>query len=357
MPRTPPPEGFQPGLPPRPLTPVGDPARRPSPPGFGPGGWAPAPGPTQASPPYQPGAWAPYPPSPYPVPPSPYPPPPPLPPPGWYRDPGGVHQFRFWGGMGWTPGVANGPWVTQDWPGGAHPPAEPDTRANLAKPSLFTALGGIAAGLALALLGSLLAAFIAPGNRLALLVLSQAGLWSGLLSAVWLGSHRYGTGNIWRDFGVRIRGEDVGWGVLISIIGRIAGLVLVVPLVSISSKFAGSDVKPLQVARSSPALLVALVLIALVGAPFIEELFFRGLLQRSLVPLAGRVGAIACQAVIFASLHMKPSYGLGNLSLFAAIGAMGLVQGWVADHYKRLGPGIFSHAFFNLVAVLVVVLR
>lgn len=322
MSRTPPPEGSSPGFPQRPLTPVAPAPQRPAP-----------------------GTWAPY------------PPPTPLPPPGWYRDPGGVHQFRFWGGTGWTPGVANGPWVTQDWPGGHYPPTEPDTRASLPRASLFTALGGIAAGLALAVLGSLIAALIAPGNRLGLLVLSQAGLWSGLLGAVWLGSHRYGTGNVWRDFGVRIRGEDVGWGVLISIIGRIAGLVLVVPLISISSKFAGSDVKPLQVARSSPALLIALVLIALVGAPFIEELFFRGLLQRSLVPLAGRVGAIACQGVVFASLHMKPSYGLGNVSLFAAICAMGLVQGWVADHYKRLGPGILSHAFFNLVAVLVVVLR
>ena len=28
---------------------------------------------------------------------------------GWYRDPGGVHQYRFWNGSRWTPGVANGP--------------------------------------------------------------------------------------------------------------------------------------------------------------------------------------------------------------------------------------------------------
>src|SRR5258708_34146711 len=36
------------------------------------------------------------------------------PPAGWYRDPGGVHQYRFWNGWGWTPGVANGPEVGQD---------------------------------------------------------------------------------------------------------------------------------------------------------------------------------------------------------------------------------------------------
>src|SRR5207244_12140243 len=34
------------------------------------------------------------------------------PPAGWYRDPGGRHQYRFWSGSGWTRGVADGPDVS-----------------------------------------------------------------------------------------------------------------------------------------------------------------------------------------------------------------------------------------------------
>src|SRR3981081_2906370 len=54
---------------------------------------------------------------------------------GWYRDPGGAHQYRFWNGSAWTPGVANGAYVGQDFSGLRPAPwlaaQEPDTRVEV----------------------------------------------------------------------------------------------------------------------------------------------------------------------------------------------------------------------------------
>lgn len=288
--------------------------------------------------------------------------------PGWYPDPGGAHQFRYWNGWAWTPGVADGGQVTEDWPGAlagrdgaAAPPAagEPgaDTRAQLPRRAGLLAISGIAGSLLLAMAGSLVAAIVAPHSPLANLVLSQAGLWAGLVGAVVLASRRFGSGDVWRDFGVRAERMDVWRGFVTSVVGRVTGLMVVLPLVALDRRLAGSDLQPFKGARGNPLLFGVLIIIALVGAPFVEELFFRGLLLRSLIPIAGTAGAIGLQAVVFGLAHLRPSYGLGNVSVFAAIALMGVVQGFVAERYRRLGPAMFSHAFFNLGAVLAIGIR
>ena len=85
------------------------------------------------------------------------------PPAGWYRDPGGRHQYRFWNGSGWTTGVADGPYPSQDLStppllrgsSSARLPAAPwlagqeaDTRARLPTRAAGVAFGAIPAGLA-----------------------------------------------------------------------------------------------------------------------------------------------------------------------------------------------------------------
>src|SRR5439155_8914511 len=103
--------------------------------------------------------------------------------------------------------------------------------------------------------------------------------------------------------------------------------------------------------------LAVVVALVLAGAPFVEELFFRGLLLRSLLPVLGTRGAIAAQALVFAGLHLRPSYGLGNVSLVVAIGTMGVVQGMVAERYRRLGPVMVAHSLFNLPGLLAIATR
>ena len=82
----------------------------------------------------------------------------------------------------------------------------------------------------------------------------------------------------------------------------------------------------------------------MVGAPVIEELFFRGLLLRALKARIGSVGAVIASGVLFGLAHFEPLQ-LPVLALF------GVVLGMVALRTGRLGPGICAHAAFNSLAV------
>ena len=52
---------------------------------------------------------------------------PPMPPAGWYADPSGRHEYRYWDGTYWTAGVADGGIAAADLPQGPPPPAQQAT--------------------------------------------------------------------------------------------------------------------------------------------------------------------------------------------------------------------------------------
>jgi membrane protease YdiL (CAAX protease family) len=81
-----------------------------------------------------------------------------------------------------------------------------------------------------------------------------------------------------------------------------------------------------------------------VVAPVVEELFFRGLVLRSLERRVGTAWAVVGSAVAFGLAHFE------LLQLPALVG-VGVVCGVLAVRTGRLGPGIFVHAAFNAVAV------
>jgi hypothetical protein len=88
-----------------------------------------------------------------------------------------------------------------------------------------------------------------------------------------------------------------------------------------------------------------------VGAPFFEELFFRGVLLRSLARLFGTVGrwvgptlAIVITGLLFGLAHAESLQLLG-LAVF------GIILSGVAYRTGRLGMSMVAHATFNLMAV------
>ena len=54
---------------------------------------------------------------------------------------------------------------------------------------------------------------------------------------------------------------------------------------------------------------------------------------------------IVVSATVFGLMHLQP------IDTPALIG-FGLVAGWLAARYRRLGPAIFAHVAFNLTAVV-----
>ena len=98
--------------------------------------------------------------------------------------------------------------------------------------------------------------------------------------------------------------------------------------------------------------------LAVIGAltvmvvPVVEELFFRGLVLRSLLrltkgagPRLGVVLAVVTTGVIFGLAHFEALELLG-------LAAFGVVLSAMAVRFRRLGPSIFAHATFNFLAIL-----
>jgi membrane protease YdiL (CAAX protease family) len=276
--------------------------------------------------------------------------------PGWYPDPveqrSRRHAQRYWDGTAWTPAVADGERVSTD----PMPPPLPDTRTALPGRAGWYALAGFVLGQALALGGALAGTALSPGTLVVRLVLSQAGLWLGLLGACVLASRRWGTGDLRADYAIRMHRSDVGRGLLLSLGARAVAVVVVSLVALLAPRLAGTQSGVFELVAEDRAALVALALMLVIGAPVIEEIFFRGLLLRSLrcrltVPLA-----IAVQALAFGAVHVDPAQGWGNVGVVVTLVAVGVVLGIAAEHYRRLGPSMWAHAWFNLLPAALLVL-
>lgn len=101
---------------------------------------------------------------------------------------------------------------------------------------------------------------------------------------------------------------------------------------------------------STGAWIVLLGLIVIVGAPFIEELVYRGMVQSGLMTSWGpRVGTIVT-AILFAAIHFVPVE-------FPGLFAFALVLGWARNRTGVLGLAIVTHMAFNAAGLGLALLR
>ncbi len=167
-------------------------------------------------------------------------------------------------------------------------------------------------------------------------------------------SRRWGTGRLADDIGLAPQWADVGWGPVIwlaALGAQMAMAALVVGLgVPISSNTDG--VTELQGDRTY---IVSLVITAVIAAPVVEEMVFRGVVLRGLRSCTPVILAIVVQGLLFGSAHIDPVRGQGNLGLVMVLSGVGIAFGAAAVLLRRIGPTIVAHAIFNA-AVLIIVL-
>ncbi len=90
-------------------------------------------------------------------------------------------------------------------------------------------------------------------------------------------------------------------------------------------------------------------LVVIVGAPIVEEIVYRGVVQPGLVASWGRTVGIVATAALFAAIHMQP-VELPGLFVFA------LVLGWARHSTGTIGLSIVTHMAFNATGLALVVL-
>ena len=181
--------------------------------------------------------------------------------------------------------------------------------------------------------------------KLWLVAVLQIPLWLGLVGAPVMSTIQRGTRSLRRDFRWAFKPIDIVWGVAGGL--ALQGLVyLVYQVISVDECSLSGPARNLTDKANGIVGVPLLVLITVIGAPVVEELFFRGLLLRSLckrrLPMAA---SIVVSALIFAGFHFQGAQ-------FAGLAVVGIVLASLALWTDRLGPGIVAHAVFNLVSVI-----
>jgi membrane protease YdiL (CAAX protease family) len=272
----------------------------------------------------------------------------PVAPAGWYADPAQQFALRWWDGTRWTEHVS-AQRVYRGW----FPP--PDDRAQAARGggiALVGFIGGQVLSIALVLAAIVLGA---SSRSVVTLIVGELGLWAGLFGACKLAVRRYGSGSL-RDLGlVRLQGADFGIGSIAALVARVGTLILAAIVVILFSLHnLARDTSVTDEAGISTLGAVVVTLIAVVGAPFFEELYFRGLVQGVLTRRYGSRVAIGLQSVAFGLVHYQIGMTADQAVLtFTMIIPVGLLLGILRWRYERLGPGMVAHAVFNAIAVAV----
>lgn len=177
-------------------------------------------------------------------------------------------------------------------------------------------------------------------------------------SVLWcvFASRRWGTGRPSVDLGLSVRRSDAGWGPVIwlaALMGQ-ALMVLVVELVNIPLTGNTEGIQDLDLDRTY---VISLLVTAVVAAPIVEEMVFRGLVMRGLRSRVNAVATVAIQGVLFGAAHVDPVRGGGNIGLVLILSVVGVVFGGAAYLLRRIGPVIIAHAIFNGVVMAVVLTR
>ncbi|GGF12530.1 CPBP family intramembrane glutamic endopeptidase [Subtercola lobariae] len=224
----------------------------------------------------------------------------------------------------------------------------------------------LAAGVALYIFG------VISNSSAAQFVTNVLG-YGAMFGVVVLVVRRRGSGSLATDLGLRFRWIDLALGLG----AAFAAKAIAVFFAAMAQRLAGDTPVQGNLTLDSDTfwiVLNALLFACLIG-PFVEEVFFRGLVLRGIrnrvlrsspgaVDAAGyavdaarvRVAnttAIVLSAVVFAALHLYESsswasaLALGGSTLF-----LGLINARLAVSTGRLGAGIVAHILFNASSVL-----
>jgi len=166
-------------------------------------------------------------------------------------------------------------------------------------------------------------------------------------------SRRWGTGRLGHDIGLTPRWADLGWGPVLWL-GAVGTQLAVATLVLALDIPLENNTEAIGELDADRTYVVALVISAVVAAPIVEEMVFRGVVMRGLRSIWPVALVLPVQGVLFGAAHVDPVRGAGNIGLVLVLSGVGIAFGVGAHLLRRIGPAVVAHAIFNGVVLVIV---
>ena len=194
------------------------------------------------------------------------------------------------------------------------------------------------------------------GGEEMFIILALAGQYAGHLFVLWLLNRSRPPGTL----GFEVQGRDSAY--LFAGLGlQLALSILFLPLVQILFPDGGpaQEIGSVLSGLESGAARLGSLLVSVVLAPITEELAFRGVLIKALGERSKRT-LIVVSALVFSLFHLlglaSSNFGGAALIVLPQLFFVGVALAWVTVRSGRLGPAIFMHSGFNLLAAIVLLL-
>ena len=136
------------------------------------------------------------------------------------------------------------------------------------------------------------------------------------------------------------RNHEFRTGFLISL-----GATLAITVLIVSSFFPAGEPPPIEKLLSSARAVYIFAVFGICGAPFFEEVIFRGFLFKVLSETRGAGTAVAVTAILFALLHIPQLWG--SWAGVAVIFLVGFILSFVRWRSNSLIPSFIIHTSYN----------
>lgn len=182
---------------------------------------------------------------------------------------------------------------------------------------------------------------------------SAVSLWGPFILGLSIASRRVGSGSFVKDYFLSFRLIDL-LGIPIGVLSQVflVGIVTWPFHLLFPEKFDPKNVE--KRARdlfdnAHGIWLIVLVIVVVFGAPIVEELVYRGLIQGHLRGSINEIAALFMTAVWFAGIHLQ-------IVEFPGLLAFAIVLGSCFHFTKRLGMSVVAHIAFNATGLILVAL-
>ena len=187
----------------------------------------------------------------------------------------------------------------------------------------------------------------APGLSLSEALILQMPLWLGLLVFPWLLA-RHRRISFAGATAFTQKASDIPFGLAVGAAAQIVAVPLLYLALSplIDRDDLSGPARSLTDRANDPLGILLLILIVLIGAPLVEEIFFRGVLFATLRDRCSPWLMLAITSLVFMAFHVGQWLQFPGLLLF------GVLAGLMYYKTGRLGAAIWAHVGFNAVTVV-----